>query len=313
VPAQIWFNETGPKRAGGASARSDGHNAVSMQAGLTSIDVNVLSRYLVGNEPLRAGGAQALPANNPATIKQTENIFGLMIHMSESLGVNCTFCHNTRAHTQWEESPLQRTTAYHGIRMVRELNNKHVLPLAGTFPANRLGPTGDVAKVACATCHQGLNKPLGGAVMAKGFPGMLAVAAAPAPATSVPVAATTPVAAATAAAAPTPSPVAAVTRLGSVFFAKGKDAIDAEGAKAVAAAAAAAQADPVLKLSLSGFADKSGSANANLELAKRRAQQVREALRTAGVDASRIQLQKPEFVIGDDAAQSRRVDINPVR
>jgi photosynthetic reaction center cytochrome c subunit len=341
VPAQIWFNQPGPKHAGGASALSDGHNAISMQAGLTAIDVNVLSRYLVGSEALRVGGPHALPENNPGTIKQTENIFGLMINMSESLGVNCTFCHNTRSHTQWSESPLQRTKAYHGIRMVRELNNKHVLPLAGTFPANRKGPTGDVAKVSCATCHQGVNKPLGGAVTAKGFPGLLAVAApaaapvaaapaTPAPATSVPVAATTPIAvapapaaaaataapaaaAATAVAAPTPSPVAAVTQLGSVFFVKGKDTIGADGAKAIAAAAEATKADPALKLSLSGFADKSGNANANLDLAKRRAQKVREALKTAGVDASRIKLEKPEFVIGADAAQSRRVDINPVR
>jgi photosynthetic reaction center cytochrome c subunit len=321
VPAQIWFHQPGPKRAGGASALSDGHNAVSMQAGLTAIDVNVLSRYLVGNEALRVGGPHALPENNPGTIKQTENIFGLMINMSESLGVNCTFCHNTRSHTQWTTSPIQRTTAYHGIRMVRELNNKHVLPLAGTFPANRLGPTGDVAKVSCATCHQGVNKPLGGAVTAKGFPGLLAVAA-PTPAT-VPVAATTTIAvaaaaapaaaAATAVATPAPSPAAEVTPLGSVFFAKGRDAVGAEGSKAIAAAAAAAKADPGLKLSLSGFADKSGNADANLDLAKRRAQKVRDALNSAGVDASRIRLEKPEFVIGADAVQSRRVDINPVR
>jgi cytochrome c oxidase subunit 2 len=104
-----------------------------------------------------------------------------------------------------------------------------------------------------------------------------------------------------------------VTQLGSVFFAKGKDTIGPEGARAVTAAAEAMKADPALKLSLSGFADKSGNANANLDLAKRRAQKVRDALKTAGVDASRIKLEKPEFVIGADAAQSRRVDINPVR
>jgi photosynthetic reaction center cytochrome c subunit len=40
-------------------------------------------------------------------------------------------------------------------------------PLTATFPANRLGPKGDVAKVACGTCHQGAFKPLYGAEMAK--------------------------------------------------------------------------------------------------------------------------------------------------
>jgi photosynthetic reaction center cytochrome c subunit len=180
VPAQVWFNQAGGKQAGGAAAVSDGHNHPSLQAGLTALDVNVLGRFLVGNEPLRAAGVQALPANNPATIKQTENTFGLMIHISQSLGVNCTHCHNTRSHADWSTSPLTRTTAFQGIRMVRELNNQFLLPLAGTFPAERLGPTGDVPKISCATCHQGQNKPLGGAPLLKAHPALGgAVVAAP--------------------------------------------------------------------------------------------------------------------------------------
>ena len=42
--------------------------------------------------------------------------------------------------------------------------------LTDTFPANRRGPAGDVAKVNCATCHQGAHKPLYGAEMAKFHP-----------------------------------------------------------------------------------------------------------------------------------------------
>ena len=44
--------------------------------------------------------------------------------------------------------------------MVRDLNKDYLEPLTDVFPANRLGPTGDVAKVNCATCHQGVDKPL---------------------------------------------------------------------------------------------------------------------------------------------------------
>jgi photosynthetic reaction center cytochrome c subunit len=51
--------------------------------------------------------------------------------------------------------------------MARDLNNDYMTPLTATFPANRLGPKGDVAKVACGTCHQGAFKPLYGAEMAK--------------------------------------------------------------------------------------------------------------------------------------------------
>ena len=45
-----------------------------------------------------------------------------MIAISKSLGVNCTFCHNTREFGQWAESTPQRVTAWHGIQMVRDLN-----------------------------------------------------------------------------------------------------------------------------------------------------------------------------------------------
>ena len=128
-----------------------------------------------------------------------------MMYMSKSLGVNCTYCHNTRAMARWEESTPQRATAWYGIRMVRDLNNQYLVPLTATFPAPRLGPTGDVAKIGCATCHKGIYKPLFGQSMAKDYPELGAPrpdpAAAPsadaAPAAAVKTAAT---------AAPAPAP-----------------------------------------------------------------------------------------------------------
>ena len=61
-------------------------------------------------------------------------------------------------------------TAWHGIRMVRDLNNDYLNPLKNVFPANRLGPLGDSPKINCATCHNGVYKPLFGVPMAQGFP-----------------------------------------------------------------------------------------------------------------------------------------------
>ncbi len=94
--------------------------------------------------------------------------------------MNCTYCHNTRSFSDWDGSTPQRATAWHGIRMVRDLNNDYLEPLKGTFPANRLGPLGDVAKVNCATCHQGVYKPLYGASMLKDYPELAATMPAPA-------------------------------------------------------------------------------------------------------------------------------------
>jgi photosynthetic reaction center cytochrome c subunit len=125
-----------------------------------------------GTEPLiRVMGEGA----NRNTTKQAEHTYGLMVHMANSLGVNCTFCHNTRNFQGWSDAPPQRTTAYYGIRMARDLNVAYLEPLTQTFPANRLGAKGDVAKVNCATCHQGVNKPLLGAPMAKDHPELLTV------------------------------------------------------------------------------------------------------------------------------------------
>ncbi|MDH4052102.1 MAG: photosynthetic reaction center cytochrome c subunit family protein, partial [Rubrivivax sp.] len=63
----------------------------------------------------------------------------------------------------------------------------YLVPLSSTSPPSRLGPTGDVAKVSCATCHQGVYKPLYGAPMAEKYPALqraaspASVAAADAP------------------------------------------------------------------------------------------------------------------------------------
>ena len=74
-----------------------------------------------------------------------------MIHMSESLGVNCTpLPQYPRARSTGRRPPVARTTAWYGIRMARDLNKDHMLPLTKTFPQTRLGPLGDVAKVGAA-------------------------------------------------------------------------------------------------------------------------------------------------------------------
>jgi photosynthetic reaction center cytochrome c subunit len=90
--------------------------------------------------------------------------------MSHSLGVNCTFCHNSRAFSSWEQSTPQRVQAWHGIQMLKDTNTNYMDSLASVFPDNRKGPGGDVAKANCATCHQGVNKPLLGKSMLQDYP-----------------------------------------------------------------------------------------------------------------------------------------------
>jgi photosynthetic reaction center cytochrome c subunit len=113
------------------------------------------------------------PSNdNRSSIKQTEWTYGLMMHFSNSLGINCTGCHNSRSWNDWSQSPQRRATAWHGIRMVRNLNAHWLNPLQPIYPEYRLGETGDAPKANCMTCHQGAYKPLLGQSMLQDFPSL---------------------------------------------------------------------------------------------------------------------------------------------
>ncbi len=185
VPAQVWYKDLGPHTAPGSLGNRFGQNAPSPAVGMTSLPFDPFSTYLDQDADIRMASTTALPEGNRKSIKQTEWTYALMMHFSKSLGVNCTYCHNTRAFANWSQSTPQRVTAWYGIRMVRDLNNHYLTPLTDTFPDQRRGATGDVAKVFCATCHQGAYKPLFGASMAKDYPELQgpspdAAAAAPA-------------------------------------------------------------------------------------------------------------------------------------
>ncbi|MDP3520809.1 MAG: photosynthetic reaction center cytochrome PufC [Hydrogenophaga sp.] len=170
VPAQAWSAPAGQKQAGRAVGDDQGQNKPSATTGLTSLPYDPLSPFLMSSADIRVIGNSALPAGNRQSIKQTEYTYGLMMHMSDSLGVNCTYCHDSRSFASWEASTPQRSVAWYGIRMARDLNTNYLDPLKATYPPNRLGPTGDAPKLNCATCHQGAYKPLYGANMLKDHP-----------------------------------------------------------------------------------------------------------------------------------------------
>ncbi len=181
VPANLWFSQPPERQVARMTGGDDGQNRPGKVVGLTSLPYDPFSMYLSKAQNIRVVSDTALPAGNLHNIKQTEGTYALMVHMSDGLGVNCTYCHNTQAFSSWATSTPQRVTAWYGINLVRDLNNNYMDPLAGVFPANRKGPQGDVGKVNCTTCHQGVFKPLLGAKLVKDFPGLLK-AAAPVPA-----------------------------------------------------------------------------------------------------------------------------------
>jgi photosynthetic reaction center cytochrome c subunit len=174
VPANVWYNDQGPVQAGGFAQTPAGKNHPTTVAGETSLPFDPFTPFLEQNHDIRVVSQTALPTTDHQSIKQTEWTYALMMNFSQSLGVNCTYCHSTRSFTDWEQSTPQRVTAWYGIRMTRDLNTSYLDPLASTFPHSRLGPLGDAAKVNCATCHNGVYKPLFGVSMAKDFPELTA-------------------------------------------------------------------------------------------------------------------------------------------
>lgn len=170
IPANYWFDDQEPKPA--SLAFRGEQNVVGEFVGGTSLPQNALMDYLLGDREIRVHSLTALPDPdnpNPENTKDAEATWALMMHMSESLGANCGTCHNSRAFNDWDQSPPQRVTAWHGIRMTRALNTDYMVGLTPVFPENRLGPEGDVFKIGCSTCHAGVQKPLYGVSMLQDY------------------------------------------------------------------------------------------------------------------------------------------------
>jgi len=170
VPSGDWFASVGPHASSNTQANYSGKNIPAPTAGFSALPYDPLSTFLTTGNEIRVQGTTPLVESHGTSIKDAGATYSLMIYMSQSLGVNCNYCHNTRAMGRWEQSTPQRGTAWHGIRMVRNLNTSYLIPLQPTFPVNRLSAEGDGPKVGCATCHKGTFKPLYGASSLKDYP-----------------------------------------------------------------------------------------------------------------------------------------------
>jgi photosynthetic reaction center cytochrome c subunit len=186
VPANIWFNnEPGGSVAGVVAPKSNGQNTPVKSVAYSSLPYDFGTNFLERESNIRVSATTALPeydrGETGASIQRTEYTYGLMMHMSSSLGVNCTYCHNTRNFRGWDGAPPQRASAWYGIRMVRTLNTGYLNPLQSAYQTqapHRLGANGDAPKLNCATCHAGAYKPLNGAAMVKDYPELAPASAA---------------------------------------------------------------------------------------------------------------------------------------
>ncbi|MEM8851617.1 MAG: photosynthetic reaction center cytochrome PufC [Pseudomonadota bacterium] len=174
VPAEIWFRIDPVNRS--VEGWSGVQNRATAQSQFTSLPSDALYRYLYEDNPINVHDLESRVGDSPAdegvaTWQDTERTFSLMNYMANSLGVNCVFCHNSRAFYDPSQFTPQWSTASLGIDMVQELNNDYLEPLGPVYPPHRLGPVyADAPKAACATCHQGWNKPMMGLNMTDDWP-----------------------------------------------------------------------------------------------------------------------------------------------
>ncbi|MCC1492420.1 photosynthetic reaction center cytochrome PufC [Cognatishimia sp. F0-27] len=174
VPSDIWF------RLGAVNEAAEGwaavQNRVTVQSQFTSLPSNALEAYLLNYERIGVHNLESHVAEYPdepgvATWQDTERTFSLMNYVSNSLGVNCNFCHNSRAFYDFEQVTPQWATEQLGIGMVQDINNTWLVPLEGEYPPERLGPVfADAPKAACKTCHKGYQQPLQGTNMIADWP-----------------------------------------------------------------------------------------------------------------------------------------------
>lgn len=296
VPANVWFSDPAGVQARGSAGWNFGQNAPARTVAMSSLPGDPFTPFLVGNGEIRVVSDTALPVPGKGTgsTQHTEWTYGLMMHFSDSLGVNCTYCHNSRSFKSWDGSTPQRANAWYGIRMVRDINNAYLDPLKGTYPPNRLGPhSGDAPKANCATCHQGAFKPLLGASMLSAYPELASLSPAP------PVV------------VPTPAPVVTAEMV-ILFFAVDSAALHNDAPTALGMIAAKLKINPKAKATISGYHSATGDQALNHELAKNRAMAVQGALKLVGIEETRVILVKPVAeqanVAGEDA-NARRVEV----
>lgn len=195
VPSEHWTLPEDPAHKG-IVGKKNGQNAPIAASAYSSLPNAVLAVYLMGGKDAQAARVTSTTMHptsaNTKTTMQAEKTYAMMMHISQSLGVNCTHCHNAQSFQTWSSSTPARVKAWHGLAMVRSINSDYLTPLASVFPANRKGKQGDPFKANCATCHRGQNKPLGGYPMAKDYPALWQSTPAPAAAPAAPAAAVPP-------------------------------------------------------------------------------------------------------------------------
>ena len=185
VPSEVWWPRE-PKPVKPFIDKAEPWNEAADTVSTFFPNAGYAEYYLQDN-PIAAQSTTALRSNDVAAQVVVKRIYEMMMQMSLQVGVNCGYCHNSRALADWSQSTPERWVAYYALRFIRDLNRNYLLPLAAVIPQQRVlahqtampvipdyqkGQQPGNALLTCGTCHQRLPKPLNGANMVKDYPGL---------------------------------------------------------------------------------------------------------------------------------------------
>ena len=185
VPAETWFPSP-PRTERRYIARQDNWRESADTVRKFFPDAG-WDMYYLQDTPISVLSQTALPSGTVATAIVATRVYEMMMQMSDGIGVNCTYCHNSRAFSDWSQSTPARWTGYDAIRLMRDLNRNFLLQLAGIVPQTRARvhetdlpvlPAAEAGTqvgnglAVCATCHYGEPRPLNGAAMLRDYPGL---------------------------------------------------------------------------------------------------------------------------------------------
>ena len=184
VPAIAWYPHPSPQPKPFVGRQEDWNYAATTVRDF--FPDNGFSEYVLQHTEAHITADTALTTpKGPGSWDEFTRQYEYMMQMSDGIGVNCGFCHNSRNFASWQESTPMRWTGLSGLAMTRAINNNVMLPLARVIPqtaeipgewrepivpADETGPQNGNSLVICASCHYGNPRPLNGVNMVHDYP-----------------------------------------------------------------------------------------------------------------------------------------------
>ena len=186
VPAEVWWPRV-PKKQRKLIDQEEPWNEAADTVS-TFFPTAGYAEYFLQDNPIAAQSTTPLRSHDVGAQIVTKRIYEMMMEMSLQIGVNCGYCHNSRALDDWSQSTPMRWTGFYALRLIRDLNKNYLLPLAQLIPQQRTlvhptpmpvipaterGQQPGNALLTCETCHYRLQKPMNGVNMVKDYPGLV--------------------------------------------------------------------------------------------------------------------------------------------